>query len=576
VITFKNSYKKVLFGSCALLICASAVPAFAQISQQTGTADPGRIGRQYTDQLNLPQPSEPVQVRPSALLTAPAGAESIRLTLAGLQVEGNQVYSDEELRKLYSSRIGTEITLVEVYTIANDIAVKYRKDGYLLTQVVIPPQTIDSGVPRIRVVEGYIESIRVQGEGQSSAEQAMVQAYAEQISRNKSAVNIREMERQLLLINDLPGVTARTVISPSETTPGAADVLIIVERDPFEALLSIDNYGSRYLGQWAANGIVNFNSLLGLNEQIMAQAVYAPGTGYELLHGGLGYEQPVGSYGTRVGALASVTDTDPGFSLRRFDVRGNAKFYSAYVTHPFIRGRNETLKGKLSFDWRDVRSSNNVEVTRRDHIRALRAQASYAFLDNLFGPSASNLNIQVSKGLNAFGASEEGDRNMSRNFADPQFTKAELEIERLQRLFPSVNLKISAKGQIASDALLSSEEFGVGGYYSGRGYDPSEIVGDNGVAAQAELQWNNPVSAAGTPVQNYQLYTFMDAGRVWNIDATTADDKRESLVSTGVGVRVNFDYDIDMNTGVALPLTRRVNSENDKDPRFYFSLSKKF
>jgi hemolysin activation/secretion protein len=576
VVHYKNSYQRILLSSCALLISIGAAPAHAQLSQQSGSADPGRIGQQYTDQMTLPQVTQPVQVRPSALLNAPAGAENIRMKFGGLQIEGNNIYSDEELSKVYRSDIGSQVTLADIYKYANDIAIKYRKAGYMLTQVVVPPQTIESGVPRVRVVEGYVDTIRVQGDGQTATEAAMVDSIAQHIATNKTAVNIHDMERQLLLINDLPGVTARSIISPSETSPGAADVLIIVERDPFDALVSIDNYGSRFLGQWAANGIVNFNSLLGLNEQIMAQAVYAPGTGYELLHGGLGYEQPIGSHGTRVGARFSVTDTDPGHTLRRFDVRGNAKYYSAYVSHPFIRSRNETLIGQLSFDWRDVKSSNNVEPTRRDHIRALRAHAGYSFLDNLLGPSANKLSAQLSKGLNVFGASEEGDRNMSRNFGDPQFTKADVEIERLQRVLPSVNLKLVGKAQLASDALPSSEEFGVGGYYSGRGYDPSEIVGDDGISAQVEVQWNNPINSTINAVQNYQFYTFMDAGRVWNVDATTLDDKRESLVSTGLGVRVNFAYDIDMNTGVAFPLTRRVSSENDKDPRFYLSVSKKF
>lgn len=572
----KNIHALFSLGFLTALLCGAASPALAQLGAQTGPADPGRIGEQYREQMTVPQASPSVQIRPTELLAAPEGSDDIRLIFGGFAIEGNSVYATEELARVHRNRIGQEITLTEVYRMANDLAMKYRNDGYILTQIVIPPQTIDSGIPRIQVVEGYIDGITVQAEGRPDSETALIRAYASRISKEQRAVNIRDMERQLLLINDLPGVSARSIISPSETKPGAADILIIVERDPFDALLAVDNYGSRYLGQWNGHAVANFNSLLGLNEMITAHAVYAPGSGYELLHGGLGYEQPVGILGTRVGGLASVTDTDPGHSLRQFDVRGNSQLFSAYVSHPFIRSRNNTLLGTLSFDWRDVKSSNNVEHTRRDEIRALRAEARYDFLDSLFGPSASVVSLKVSKGLDIFGASEEGDANMTRDFADPQFLKAEIEIQRLQRILPSVNLKLTGKGQLASDALPSSEEFGVGGFYSGRGYDPSEVVGDDGISGQAELQWNNPITPDGKVAKHYQLYTFLDSGRVWNTDATTSDDKRESLTSTGLGARVDFTYDVQMGAGVAFPLTRRVESEGDRDPRFYFNLNKKF
>ena len=41
-------------------------------------------------------------------------------------------------------------------------------------------------------------------------------------------------EHALLLINDLPGVTARGVLSPSRSVVGASDLTIVVERNPFD------------------------------------------------------------------------------------------------------------------------------------------------------------------------------------------------------------------------------------------------------------------------------------------------------------------------------------------------------
>src|SRR5690606_7027605 len=119
-----------------------------------------------------------------------------------------------------------------------------------------------------------------------------------------------------------------------------------------------------------------------------------------------------------------------------------------------------------------------------------------------------------------------------------------------------------------------SEEFGIGGINNGRGYDPSEIVGDEGIAGRAELQWNNPMDVQGGYINKFQAFSFLDSGRVWNDDATTSQGKRDSITSVGGGVRLNFTGDLESSLGVAFPLTRRVQTQGDRDPKVYFSLNK--
>src|SRR5690606_28306281 len=109
-----------------------------------------------------------------------------------------------------------------------------------------------------------------------------------------------------------------------------------------------------------------------------------------------------------------------------------------------IRTRNENLKGRLAFDWRDVTTSNNIEPDRReDQIRALRAQMQYDFLDTLLGVAVNRVDLELSQGLDILGASDEGDANLSRPDGDPQFSKAELELQRLQRLTGAVNVQLT-------------------------------------------------------------------------------------------------------------------------------------
>lgn len=547
--------------------------AMAQLGEQTGIADPGRIEKELTDERLIPQVTPDVEVREMSLQKAPEGAEDIRFDFGGLRVDGVDAYSEDEILPLYQDMIGTEISLADLYAIANRMTLQYRNDGYILTQVVVPPQTIEDGIARLQVVEGYIDSVVIQGGDEGEFALDMIRSYASRISTG-GAMNVDDMERQLLLINDLPGVSARSVISPSKTTPGAADLLIIVERDPFDAIVGINNHGSKFLGPWQGTAAANLNSILGFNEQISLQAVAAPDSGMELAFGSVGYEQPIGPWGTKLSVTGSITDTDPGHTLSPFEVEGLSRSVTIRAEHPVMRSRDTNIFAHLLFDWRNVESENNVELTRKDRIRAVRAGAQAEFLDRLIGVAVNTIDLQISKGLDIMGASDEGDANMTRAAGDPQFTKGNLQVQRLQRVTSSVNILLSGRAQLSSTPLLSSEEFGVGGINTVRGFSPSEIVGDDGIAGRAELQWRTPIT--NSVLEATQLFGFIDSGRVWNKDATTSATKRDSITSVGGGVRLDLPMDINAEFVAAKPLNRDVQTEGDRDVQFLFGLTKSF
>jgi hemolysin activation/secretion protein len=554
-------------------IISTALLSSTSAMAQLGTIDPGRISEEIRNEQIVEAPPKKIELPSAPTVTAPAGAENIHLTLRSVEIEGNNVYDDSLLSSYFAPLIGQNVTLLDVYNAANEISKHYRGNGYVLTQVVVPPQTIDSGNITIRIVEGYIDEIIVESKTESGMALEMIADMADHIKEG-GAININSLERYLLLINDLPGVSARSIISASPTKVGAADLTIIVDRAAVSGIVYADNYGSKYIGPWTFGAAVTANSPLDINDALTGQVVYSPGNKYELAYGGLNYDLPVNTYGTRVNLGGSITKTDPDIKL--FDITGKSTLYTLGIMHPFIRSRSQTLYGRLFFDWRDVESHNNIERKREDNLRVLRAQANYIFSDTLFKAAYTDTTLTVSKGLDVFSASKKNDRDMSRTKADPQFTKAELTIKRLENLYGNLNFSIAAQGQLSADKLPSSEEFGVGGFYSGRGYDPSEIVGEHGVSTQLELQYNIPNNGADMYLTNSQFYGFYDIGKIWNDDATTSRDKELSIASAGFGARFSFTEDVQAGLGLAFPLTKKVTSEDNKDPRFYFNINKRF
>lgn len=555
------------------LLLMSSASVFAQEAPSTSIsiADPGRVSEEFRDRPEIRQVSPEIEVTETRVQGAPAGAENIRFRLDGLNIEGVSAYTANDLSPVYNDKVGQDITLADLYQIAANLTTKYRNDGYILTQVVVPPQTIEDGVARLRVVEGTIDAVVVNGPDDRSTD--LIRRYADKIHTG-GPLNIKQLERQLLLINDLPGVSARSVLSPSPSQVGASDLQINVTRDPFDALVSVDNYGSRYLGPVQLSAAGALNNALKMNEKITVQTVVAPESWYELAYVSLAYEQPIFSHGTTVEVFASQTRTRPGYDLEQFDVKGQSDYASVTVEHPFIRSRAQNLDGRVLFDWRDVETENNLNDDREDHIRALRIGGRYDFMDSLIGIGINSVDLQLSQGLDLFGASDGGDDALTRAEGDGEFFKINADVQRLQRVTNSVNLLLAGRGQWTDDELLSSEEFGVGGTYIGRAFDSSEIVGDSGFSGKAELQWNKPIQ--WNMVEDYHVFTFFDAGRTFNDDATETKLKRETATSTGLGIRTEWAYGINADFTLAIPLNREVQTQGDEGPRAYFSISKRF
>src|SRR6185437_10297723 len=105
--------------------------------------------------------------------------------------------------------------------------------------------------------EGFIA--RVVFDGEASGQ---MRRYGDQITQERT-MNIATLERYVLLMNDLPGVHAESLLQPSPDTFGAAELVLKVERRPVNASLTADNRGSKYNGPQEYNGMMAQNALLG-------------------------------------------------------------------------------------------------------------------------------------------------------------------------------------------------------------------------------------------------------------------------------------------------------------------------
>ena len=530
-------------------------------------AAPHRFERRFDKRVS--PKSSVVPIKPKSMAPIfPEDLKEVKFVLKQLFIQGKSIYDKRALKPLYTSYLKKELTLKNIYEIAQRITNKYRNDGYLLSKAIVPPQKIKDGVVHLRIIEGYIDKIKIQGPVRGPRK--LINKYKKNILKSRP-LRVSDLERYLLLIDDLPGVTAKSILTPSEDKPSATTMTLILADKAFVGHIGADNRGSKFNGPYQFLGGVTVNSLLGENSRAGLQGVLTSQT-EELLFLNAFYDLPINQEGTRLFFSSSVSESEPGSTLKQFDINGDSTSITLRLTHPFLRSRGKNLTGHLGFSGRNSTTKILGSLDSEDRLRVMNMGVSYDYADEYKGVNLIRLNL--SKGLNIFDATESGSSNLSRSQGKSNFTKLTGNLMRIQSLSPSWNLLGAASWQYSFDKLLASEEFGVGGSQYGRAYDSSEITGDHGIAFKVELQ--KAFRPAWDYLSDFQLYSFLDYGSVWNKVQTSTGAKRQDLTSIGLGMRFNITDSISGYLEMNQPISDNVAAEGNKDPRLFFSLSNRF
>lgn len=553
-----------------VLSVLALIPSLTHAQTVPSSVAPSHIEEHFDNKsIELLQPQAPLVVPPPETQPPISGKTAVTFVLRGVEIEDSSVYPAGTFSKIYEKEIGKSITLKQAQEIAAKITARYRNDGYILSQAIIPQQNLSGNILHIRVVEGYIDKVILENDNQKRDRRNLIAEYAKKI-RNERPTNIHTLERYMLLINDLPGVSAQSVIQPSPSIPGAADLAITVKNKAVDANFTSDNRGDKYLGPYQEQVSIAENSLAGLGERTIFGFINTLPEG-EMHYGSIQHEEQLDSEGTKLTLLASSVKTEPGDSLSILDLKGISDDLTATISHPFIRSRMDNLTVRVAFDAHDTENDALGEELNADRVRSGRLGLNYNITDPWGGVNLAD--VSISKGLAWPGATDAG-TDRTRANGDQEYTKSNINFTRLQDLPANFSFLTAAEAQLTNQPLLQSEQMTLGGTDYGRAYDTGEIAGDAGVAGKAELRYSHMLSNEW--LKSYQLYSYYDVGTLHTNDATPGTEAEQSLASTGAGVRLNLIANIYGYTEVDFPLTRNVASENDKAPRVFFSLSAQF
>jgi hemolysin activation/secretion protein len=506
----------------------------------------------------------------SAAQDAPASAAGPKFILRQVRFSGNSVFSAQTLAPLVADQIGRLVGFAELQALAARITDYYHGAGYVLTQVVLPPQDVNAGQVEFSVVEGRLGQVRLERVAEIPMPESAIRSTIDGLQRGQP-LNQLHLERAMLLLSDLPGLAPQSSLE-SGNQPGTFDLAVELKPGPRANFsVDVDNYGSNATGEYRLGGFARLNSPFKIGDNLDARLLTSSGSG--LTFGRIGYEAPLGYDGLRAGVAIARLDYALGKELDALNASGRADVFELSLTYPLLRSRQRNLFARLGFEHKDLNDRIGVVAQSSDKtIRSLGAGVVYdardklglggytsaaltAYYGNLKISSAPDLALDQAPG----GLHTEGDA-----------IRLVYHASRLQSVSAQTSVLLALSGQWASHNLDSAEQLAAGGPRAVRAYTTAVGLGDEVHVLNAEYRWSFRPEAAAS--------LFYDAGwvRAVHHDALPGTSNRATLRAYGLNMYWDARAGLSLRASLAWPGSARPPGESNRNPRLYAQVVQSF
>lgn len=551
--------RSTLFGLALTVVCPAIVLAATPPTPGT-VLERGREMRDFLEQQrqlqSVPQAPGDVQIRDETGDTdVETGGDETRFVLQQVAFSKSAVLADDELREVAARYVGREVSVRELFELVAEINALYRERRIIAAKAVLPPQRIDQGRVSIRLVEGKVGRLLL--DGNETTDDAFIADGLPTLQRG-SLVYLDALESDLLYFNAVNDVDLRAVLKPGETFGTTDYVLRVDEPPPRDTALFLDTAGQDDIGLYRIGITHTERSLTGGRDILQLGGYWAEGT--RSLYGV--YDLPLNSRGTRLALSVdySAIDIIDG-PLEPLDVSGDSINVGLYLTHPIDVTRQGVSNAFVGYNYKEsstefddvtlfetfVRSvSLGVDTTRSRIDRSWFGRVSMTGAPDTWGNTDSFLRLN-------------GEYSSIRVLQKNNWVWL-----------------LRARAQWTADDLLPpSEQFQIGGMSTVRGYPEGLLIGDEGYFISAEFTF--PVTPAyatdltSNPfTQRYRGILFIDHGGAFPFkgnDEGIEDD--DFLTSVGGGLNINLDRNTQGRLVLGFPLQSRDDDEDHPTLHFY-------
>jgi hemolysin activation/secretion protein len=499
------------------------------------------------------------------------GTPSPVFVIKGFNIQGENPLPEGETSRVLAPFLRTDATLDSLQKATQALEATLKDKGFALHRVVLPPQEIGATVT-LNIVKFVIGKVTV--EGLKDVSEANVRASVPELQEG-SAPNFRRLSVQTTIANESPAKQIQVSLKEADEADQINANIVVKESKPWSVTASLANTGSSSTGNDRLTLAATHANVFGRDHQFTGAYTTSTERPADVRQIGLNYRVPL----YRVGGVL-------GLNLTKSDVVGNFGAFSSTgagqtmgLSYSHYLPPSGGYRGYISLGLDDklfkATEINGVAVQspRRSQPLSLGYNARIESDSALWGYSADLV-------FNIPGGS---DNSLTAYLTED----ARITTANWRALKASANYLTSFSGgwlwslrgqlQYSPDALISGEQFGLGGATSVRGTGERPISGDSGILASTEISTRELA-------QGLRLLGFVDAGWLANNNANgNPKPTSDRLASVGLGLRYNhpagFALSADYGrvvTGSVLPFAPNSGIPQNGDQKFHINFSARF
>lgn len=489
-----------------------------------------------------------------------------KVLIKKINVIGATYLSEEEINDIILPYENKELTLEEMQNISSSITNAYRQKGYITSGAYIPLQTFQEGVLEIRIIEGRVGEIKI--EGSRYFKSSLLKKWVG--LRKGEPFNSDILKMNLFRINKHPDRKVRAVLNPGQQL-GVTDIIVKVKDSlPMHILSVFDNYGHpntlkrRYKSYFIHNNLTGrddtFSTKIQMGEA-STQVIYD-----------IDYTIPV-NQDLKLEFYALHKKEDYAKSRKDEDLEKKALKFIFLATRSLIVKPNYEFSVNAGFVYKDSIMYRLGEYLAKDRLRAIMLGLDLDMSDKLGRTIISNdMEIGI-PGI--MGGLENKDPRAFFLGAGGKYIKNRLIAARRHKLFSGLEFLIKSQVQVSSHVLAGVDNFavgGIGGVVDNRGYPRSSLLGDSGFSTTLGFAFppyfvpkdlRVPFSKAKL-YNALKLFVFYDWGNttIKSPEEGLGREKTRTLRSVGCGFRFNLPEKFSLRADFGWPLDF-LPSDND-------------
>tara|TARA_B100000963_G_C22624377_1_gene671583 strand:- start:1147 stop:2868 length:1722 start_codon:yes stop_codon:yes gene_type:complete len=570
---------KLIYFFCILLNFFFGTSSYSQVLLP-GDADTSRLRPP-----RLPLPATPkfdLRIESPERSPVPKAVDDITFEVKGIDVDGAEYYPKSEIDKIFSNLIEKKISLSELREATEILEKKYKDDNFFLVRVLIPPQEVEDGIFKIKVIEGYINKVFIDG-GKKNSRKKILSIIKK--LENKKPIDLPALERALLLLNDLPGISGNGVLRQGSEV-GSSELLVTINPPPPTSyLLTLNNGASKTMGQYSTNINATYNNpdypssvSMGFSSALKNDDDQLFNPILKAFNGT--YSTSLGDDGLIFSLGALFANAKPQGSLKSLGILSKSYSVAPRLRYPVKRSRNESyyIEGGLNV----ARSETFLLDSSTTKDKLTVADLVFSVTNDIWFGGRTQLNFTVAQGLDLFGSRGESTSlpgpsvsNFKQTFSKYKFTgNHTLPIKKING-----SLKLNAQAQWTNDKLLAGEQITFGGPAIGRGYDGGVIAGDKGFGLSVELSKRlTKKTMLGIDLINFELFVFIDyaEARILSEPISGILAKNSYMGSHGIGARLSEKSGLMFDLTIARARNEKPSQDARRNPRVIMSLTKPF